>query len=73
VVWVNPLAGSADYEPLAAGMATALPYVDVFLPGHDLRSLGELAGVLGGLPSARGRRALGAGPATSRGSGSRAV
>ena len=46
VVWVNPLAGEAEYEPLAAGMAAALPHVDRFLPGRDLRSLEELAKVL---------------------------
>jgi uncharacterized protein len=46
VVWVNPLAGEAGYEPLAAGMAAALPHVDRFLPGHDLRSLDALVGLL---------------------------
>jgi uncharacterized protein with von Willebrand factor type A (vWA) domain len=73
VVWVNPLAGSDDYQPLAAGMATALPFVDVFLPGHNLHSLGELAGVLSRLPSGRSRRALGTGPTASRGSNPQAV
>jgi uncharacterized protein with von Willebrand factor type A (vWA) domain len=46
VVWVNPLKGDARYEPLAGGMAAALPYVDDFLPGHDLASLEELARVV---------------------------
>jgi uncharacterized protein with von Willebrand factor type A (vWA) domain len=46
VVWVNPLAGDPGYEPLAAGMAAALPYVDVFLPGHNLRALEALAEAL---------------------------
>jgi len=46
VIWVNPLAGDPAYEPLAVGMATALPYVDVFMPGHNLRSLEALAAVL---------------------------
>jgi uncharacterized protein len=49
IVWVNPLKGSASYEPIAAGMRAALPYVDRFLPGHNLESLEELAGVLGGI------------------------
>jgi uncharacterized protein with von Willebrand factor type A (vWA) domain len=48
VVWVNPLKGSPRYEPLARGMAAALPSIDVFLPGHNLASLEELAGVLAG-------------------------
>jgi len=43
VVWVNPLKGSPAYEPLARGMAASLPYVDVFLSGHNLESLEELA------------------------------
>jgi uncharacterized protein with von Willebrand factor type A (vWA) domain len=43
LVWVNPLKGSAGYEPLAAGMAAALPYCDVFLPGHNLAALEGLA------------------------------
>jgi uncharacterized protein len=43
VVWVNPLKGHADYEPLGAGMRAALPYVDRFLPGHNIASLEQLA------------------------------
>jgi hypothetical protein len=49
VVWVNPLKGSPEYEPLAGGMRAALPFVDRFLPGHNLRSLEELATVLAGI------------------------
>ncbi len=49
VVWVNPLKGHPDYEPLAGGMRAALPYVDRFIPGHNLASLEELAGVLAGI------------------------
>ncbi len=48
VVWVNPLKGSPRYEPLARGMAAALPSVDVFLSGHNLESLSELSRTLGG-------------------------
>jgi uncharacterized protein with von Willebrand factor type A (vWA) domain len=46
VVWVNPLKGSPRYEPLARGMAAALPSVDVFLSGHNLESLSELSRTL---------------------------
>ena len=46
VVWVNPLKGSPRYEPLAQGMAAALPSIDVFLPGHNLESLEELGRAL---------------------------
>ncbi len=48
VVWVNPLKGSPRYEPLARGMAAALPSVDEFLPGHNLESLEALSRVLAG-------------------------
>jgi uncharacterized protein with von Willebrand factor type A (vWA) domain len=56
IVWVNPLSGEPGYAPLAKGMAAALPYLDHFLPCHNLRSLETLAEVLESLPSARGAR-----------------
>lgn len=46
VIWVNPLKASAGYEPLARGMAAALPYVDQFVEGHAVTSLEELARVI---------------------------
>jgi uncharacterized protein with von Willebrand factor type A (vWA) domain len=49
IVWVNPLKGNPDYQPLAGGMRAALPFVDRFLPGHNLRSLEELATILAGI------------------------
>lgn len=49
VVWVNPLKGNPEYQPLAGGMRAALPHVDRFLAGHNLRSLEELALVLAGI------------------------
>lgn len=49
LVWVNPLKGNPEYQPLAGGMRAALPYVDRFLSGHNLRSLEELAAVLAGI------------------------
>ncbi|MDG7022421.1 MAG: VWA domain-containing protein [Nitrososphaerota archaeon] len=30
VIWLNPLADNPGYEPLAAGIKTAMPYIDVF-------------------------------------------
>jgi len=47
VIWVNPLKATPGYEPLAAGMAAALPHVDAFVEGHDLRSLECLAEEVG--------------------------
>jgi uncharacterized protein len=49
VVWVNPLKGHIEYEPLAGGMRAALPFVDRFLSGHDVASLESLGRVLGGI------------------------
>jgi uncharacterized protein with von Willebrand factor type A (vWA) domain len=46
VVWVNPVKGSPDYQPLAAGMRAALPHIDRFVPGHNLASLEALGGLL---------------------------
>ena len=48
LVWVNPLKASPGYEPLAAGMAAALPHVDLFVPGNSYRSLQQLAAILAG-------------------------
>ncbi len=45
-VWVNPLKADPDYQPLAQGMAAALPHVDRFLPGHNVASLEALLEVL---------------------------
>lgn len=49
LVWCNPLKGHAGYEPLAAGMASALRYVDHFLEGHDVRAYERLARLIGGV------------------------
>jgi uncharacterized protein with von Willebrand factor type A (vWA) domain len=46
VVWVNPLRARPGYEPLARGMAAALPHVDHFVAGDSVRSLEGLAALL---------------------------
>ena len=43
LIWLNPLLGSPEYEPLTRGMVAALPHVDDFLPVHNLESLEALA------------------------------
>ena len=43
VIWLNPLLGSPDYQPLTQGMQAALPHVDAFLPAHNLDSFRALA------------------------------
>jgi uncharacterized protein with von Willebrand factor type A (vWA) domain len=56
LIWLNPLLGSPDYQPLTRGMQAALPFVDDFLPVHNLASLGMLAEHLNQLPPRRGAR-----------------
>jgi uncharacterized protein with von Willebrand factor type A (vWA) domain len=46
LVWLNPLLGQPDYQPLTRGMAAALPLVHAFLPAHNLASLAALERVL---------------------------
>jgi uncharacterized protein with von Willebrand factor type A (vWA) domain len=52
VVWANPRKGRPGYAPLAAGMAAALPSVDVFVEGHSLAALERLAAVVRGAADA---------------------
>ena len=57
IIWLNPLLGMEEYQPLTQGMQVALPFVDDFLPVHNLASLEELAQHLNGLDAQRaGRR-----------------
>ena len=59
LVWLNPLLASPGYEPLARGMQAALPFVDDFLPVHNMASLETLAlnlNSLSGTRATRGRR-----------------
>lgn len=53
LIWLNPLAGRTTYEPRVSGMAAVLPYVDDFLPVHNLESLDQLAEHLRSLPARR--------------------
>ena len=55
VVWVNPLKATPGYAPLARGMAAALPHVDVFVEGHSVSSLEELARIVVGPARTPGR------------------
>ena len=42
IVWLNPLKGWKDYEPVAKGMAAALPHLDLFAPANTLENLAAL-------------------------------
>jgi hypothetical protein len=57
LIWLNPLASAPGYQPLAAGMAAALPHVDTFVPAGTLGSLESLAVLLGDVAA---RRTVGA-------------
>jgi uncharacterized protein with von Willebrand factor type A (vWA) domain len=46
LLWLNPLAAQADYEPLTRGMRASIPHTDRLLPGNSLASLEELAAIL---------------------------
>lgn len=56
LIWLNPLLGSPSYQPLTRGMRAALPYVDDFLPVHNLVSLEALVAHLNALPTRRAAR-----------------
>jgi uncharacterized protein len=54
LIWLNPLAGMAGYQPLAAGMAAAYPFIDDFVAAGTLASLERLADLLSHETSGRG-------------------
>lgn len=56
LIWLNPLLGSPDYRPLTVGMKTALPFIDDFLPVHNLDSLIDLGNLLSTIDDARPAR-----------------
>jgi uncharacterized protein with von Willebrand factor type A (vWA) domain len=62
VVWANPHKARPGYEPLTAGMAAALPYIDDFVAGHSVGALEELADKVG--TAAFGPRRAGGGGRT---------
>jgi uncharacterized protein with von Willebrand factor type A (vWA) domain len=39
IVWLNPLLSHRDYSPASRGMQAALPHLDLFAPGADLRGI----------------------------------
>jgi len=46
LIWLNPLIGTRDYQPLTRGLQAALPHVDDFLPARSLRDVAQLAELL---------------------------
>lgn len=56
LIWLNPYVEGANYAPLVGGMATALAFVDDFLPIGNLQNLIDLAKHLGSLSPRRSER-----------------
>ncbi|HEX5823954.1 MAG TPA: VWA domain-containing protein [Candidatus Limnocylindrales bacterium] len=56
LIWLNPLAGTPGYEPLAGGMRAAMPYIDDFVPAGTVASLERLGEILAGVRSGDVRR-----------------
>ncbi|MCP4689807.1 MAG: VWA domain-containing protein [Desulfobacterales bacterium] len=46
IIWLNPLLGSAGYQPICRGMKTALPFLDYFLSARRLHDFQYLEKVL---------------------------
>ena len=46
LIWLNPLLRYEGFEAKPAGIQAMLPYVDEFLPAHNVESLEDLARVL---------------------------
>jgi uncharacterized protein with von Willebrand factor type A (vWA) domain len=63
LIWLNPLASTPGYQPLAGGMSAAMPFVDDFIPAGTLASLERLGVLLSDAPTRReaARRARGFG------------
>jgi uncharacterized protein len=55
LIWLNPLIATPGYEPRTRGLIAALPFIDDFLPAHDLASLEDLTRHLERLPAGSSR------------------
>lgn len=56
LIWLNPLLRYDRFEARPAGIRAMLPYVDEFLPVHNLQSLKELAATFARKATPRGRK-----------------
>lgn len=43
IIWLNPLKGWEKYQPVAQGMAAALPHIDYFAAANTLQNLESIA------------------------------
>lgn len=46
LIWMNPMLRYSEFEPKAIGIRTMLPHVDLFLPAHNIESIGQLSRLL---------------------------
>jgi len=46
LIWLNPLAGSEDYQPIVKGIQTVFPHLDDFYPLANLNDLVSLTKAL---------------------------
>ncbi len=59
VIWVNPLKGDPEFQPVSRGMRAALPHIDELVAGDTFDSLASVAARLGRAgrePARRGAR-----------------
>jgi uncharacterized protein with von Willebrand factor type A (vWA) domain len=56
LIWLDPLAGTEYYQPLAGGMAAAYPFIDDLVAVNDLASLQRLGDLLAEMAAHRSRR-----------------
>ena len=56
LIWLDPLAGPDDYQPLAGGMKAAYPFIDDLVAVNDLASLRQLGDLLAEMADHRSRR-----------------
>jgi uncharacterized protein len=56
LIWLDPLAGTEYYQPLAGGMAAAYPFIDDLVAVNDLASLQRLGVLLAEMAEQRSRR-----------------
>jgi len=56
LIWLDPLAGTEYYQPLAGGMAAAYPFIDDLVAVNDLASLQRLGDLLAEMADHRSRR-----------------
>ena len=56
LIWLNPLLRFEGFEARPAGIRAMLPYVDAFLPAHNIKSLVDLAAALNAPPERSQKR-----------------